>query len=153
MLKENTARLAWISDSQRVAKHLVGLQDSPNELQRFPNVLRDNAIVEAFRYVSYCRQSIISAITASCLEVEPRFVQALIKKVIEYALRESPENLGLRKPVKSLEEKIDSAMLGTEFPRSKSGKWDKSSWHGLVEWLKRCHHGTEPWSQSLGRCL
>jgi hypothetical protein len=68
MPKENIARLAWISDSQRVAKHLAGVQDSPNELQRFPNVLR-----------------------------------------------ESPENLGLRKLFRNLEEKIDSATLGTEF--------------------------------------
>jgi hypothetical protein len=52
MPKENIARLARTSaDSQRVAKHLAGPQDSANELQRFPNVLRDNAIVEAFRYV------------------------------------------------------------------------------------------------------
>jgi hypothetical protein len=97
MPKTNIACFAWIS--VRVANYLAGLQDSSNELQRLANILRDNAIAEALRSVAYCGQSIMLAIAAPYLEVKLRLVQVLIKKLMERALRKSPENLGLRKGI------------------------------------------------------
>jgi hypothetical protein len=81
-----------------------------------------------------CRQSIISAITAPCLEVELWFVQILTKKFMEHALQESPENLGLRKLFRNLGEKIDSTTLGTGFynVRPDQNEGSATSHHGTA---------------------
>jgi hypothetical protein len=127
MPKTNIACLARIS--VRVANYLAGLQDSSNKLQRLANILRDIAIAGAFRSVTYCGQSML-AIAAPCLEVELQLVQVLIKKLMERALLKSPENLGLRKAFRNLEEKIDS---GTEF----------SNVHlDQIEESRTSHHGS-----------
>lgn len=76
----------------------------------------------------------MSAIAAPCLEVELRLVQVLIKKLMERALRESPENLGLRKVFRNLEEKIDSTTLGTKFSnvRPDQSEESRTSHHGMA---------------------
>jgi hypothetical protein len=102
------ARLVWISDSLQLARYLAWLDDSSNEVQRLANILRDNAIAEAFRYVAYSEQSIASASTAPCLEVELRLVQHMIKQRAEGALVELPEDSELRKIVGGIQEKTGS---------------------------------------------
>jgi rubrerythrin len=99
------ARLVWISDSLRLAQYLAGLEDSSNEVQRLADILRGNAIAEAFRYIAYSEQSIASASTAPCLEVELRLVQNMIKKLAESGLRELPEDSELRRTVGSVQKK------------------------------------------------
>jgi rRNA maturation protein Nop10 len=99
------AGLIWISDSLQLAQYFAKLDDPSNEVHRLARILRDNAITEALRYVARFEQSIASASTAPALEVELRLVQIMIKKIVEGALLESPENSELKKIVRIAQEK------------------------------------------------
>lgn len=98
------ARLVWMSDSLQLAQYLAGVEDSSNEVQRLAAILRENVIGEALRYIAYSAQSIASASTAPCLEVELRLVQNMIQQLAESGLRELPEDAELRKTVGNVQE-------------------------------------------------
>lgn len=61
-------------------------------------------------------------------------MQVLIKKYMEHALQESPENLGLRKLFRNLGGKIGSTTLGTGFCNVRPDQSEESatSPHGMA---------------------
>jgi hypothetical protein len=135
------ARLDWISHGLQLARFLAALQDSSNELQQLSGVLRDNTVCRGFPLCSLlCRQSIISAITAPCLEVRLRVAQISIQKGCGTGAARIAKEFGSLETSKT---RSTWATLGTEFSNVRDDQGEvsaASNYHG---------HGIVGWAQTL----